>query len=38
MDWPGVRHIPEGSGEIGKMEETCREIICGALKTLAVKG
>ena len=20
------------------MEETCREIICGALKTLAVKG
>ena len=30
MDRPGVRQVPEGSGEQGKMEETCCEIICGA--------
>ena len=38
MDRPGVRQVPEGSGEQGKMEDTGCEIICGALKTLAVKG
>ena len=38
MDRPGVRQIPEGSGEQGKMEETGCEIISGAPTTLAVKG
>ena len=38
MDRPGVRKVPEGSGEQGKMEETGCEIICGAPTTLAVKG
>ena len=38
MDRPGVRQVPEGSGEQGKMEETGCEIICGAPMTLAVKG
>ena len=38
MDRPGVRQVPEGSGEQGKMEETGCEIISGAPKTLAVKG
>ena len=38
MDRPGVRQVPEGSGEQGKMEETCFEIICSAPMTLAVKG
>ena len=38
MDRPGVRQIPEGSGEQGKMEETGCEIICGAPTTLVVKG
>ena len=28
MDRPGVRQVPEGSGEQGKMEETGCEIIC----------
>ena len=37
MDRPGVRQVPEGSGEQGKREETCREIICGAPTTLALK-
>ena len=37
MDRPGVRQVPEGGGEQGKMEETGREIICGAPTTLAVK-
>ena len=32
MDRPGVRQVPEGSGEQGKMEETGCEIICGALQ------
>ena len=36
MDRPGVRQVPEGSGEQGKMEETGCEIICGAQTTLAV--
>ena len=38
MDRPGVRQVPEGSGEQGKMEKTGRKIICGAPTTLAVKG
>ena len=38
MDRPGVRQVPEGSGEQGKMEETGCEIICGARTTLAVNG
>ena len=38
MDRPGVRQVPEGSGEQGKMEKTGCEIIRGAPWTLAVKG
>ena len=38
MDRPGIRQVPEGSGEQGKMEETGCEIICDAPTTLAVKG
>ena len=38
MDRPGVRQVPEGSGEQGKMEETGCEIISGAPTTLVVKG
>ena len=38
MDGPGVRHVPEGSGEQGQMEKTGWKIICGAPTTLAVKG
>ena len=38
MDRPGVRQVPEGSGEQGKMEETGCEIICDAPVTLVVKG
>ena len=34
----GVRQVPEGSGEQGKMEDTGCEIICGAPTTLTVKG
>ena len=30
MDRPGVRQVPESTGEQGKMEETGGEIICGA--------
>ena len=37
MDRPGVRQVPEGSGEQGKMEEVVGEIVCGAPATLAVK-
>ena len=37
-DRPGVRQVPEGSGEQAKMGETGCEIICGAPTTLAVKG
>ena len=37
MDKPGVRQVPEGSGEQGKMEETGCEIICVATMALAVK-
>ena len=38
MDRPGVRQVPEGSGEQGKMQKTGCKIICGAPTTLAVKG
>ena len=38
MDRSGVRQVPEGSGEQGKMEKTGCKIICGAPTTLAVKG
>ena len=38
MDRPGVRQVPEDSGEQRKMEETGCEITCGAPTTLAVKG
>ena len=38
MDRPGVRQVPEGSGEQGKMEETGCEIICSAQTTFEVKG
>ena len=38
MDRPGVRQVPEGSWEQGKMEKTGCKIICGAPTTLAVKG
>ena len=38
MARPGVRQVPEGSGEQRKMEETGYELICGAPTTLAVKG
>ena len=33
MDRPGVRQVPQGSGEQGRMEETGCEIICGAQTT-----
>ena len=38
MDGSGVRQVPEGSGEQGKMEETGSETICGAPMTLAAEG
>ena len=37
MDRPGIRQVPGGSGEQGKMEETGSEIIYGVPATLAVK-
>ena len=37
MDRPGVRQVPEGSGEQGKMEEIGCKIISVAPTTLAVK-
>ena len=37
MDRPGVRQVPEGSGEQGKIEKTGSKIICGAPTILAVK-
>ena len=37
MDRPGVRQVPEGGEEQGKMEKTGCKIICGAPVTLAVK-
>ena len=38
VDRPGVRQVPEGSGEQRKMEETGCEVICCAPTTPAVKG
>ena len=38
MDRPGVRQVPEGSGEQGKKEITGCKIICGAPTTVVVKG
>ena len=38
MDRPGVRQVPEGSGEQGKMEKTGCKIICSAPTILAIKG
>ena len=38
MDRPGVRQVPNGSEEQGKMEKTGCKIIYGAPMTLAVKG
>ena len=37
MDRPGVRQVPKGSVEQGKMEKNSCKIICGAPTTLAVK-
>ena len=37
MDRPGVRQVPESSGEQAKMEEIGCQITCGAPTTLAVK-
>ena len=34
-EWTGKFQVPEGSGEQRKMEETGREVICGAPTTLA---
>ena len=38
MQRPGVRQVPDDSGEQGKMEGTGCEINYGAPTTLAVKG
>ena len=38
MDRPGVRQVPGGSGEQRKMEETGREVICGAITAITAKG
>ena len=38
MDRPGVRQVPEGGGEQGKMEKTGFKIICGAPTTRTVNG
>ena len=38
MDRPGVRQVPEGSGERRKMTETGCGVVCSALMTPAVKG
>ena len=38
MDRPGVREVPEGSGEQGKMEKSGCKVICGAPTTLTVTG
>ena len=37
MDMPGVRQVPEGSGEQRKVEETGCEVICGAPTSHVVK-
>ena len=38
MDRPGVRQVPDGSGEQGKMKGTGCELICGAPTILTNKG
>ena len=38
MTRPGVRQVPEGSGDQGKKEKTGCKIICSAPTTLAVNG
>ena len=38
MGRSGVRQVPEGGGEQGKMEDTDCEIICGAPTTIAARG
>ena len=38
LDRLGVRQVPEGSGQQGKMEKTGCKIICSALTTIMVKG
>ena len=38
MDRPGVRQVPEGSREQGRLEKAGCKVICGAPMTLAVKG
>ena len=38
MNKPGIRQVPEGSGEQRKMEENGCEIICGAPATVVVNG
>ena len=38
MDRPGVRQVPEGSGEQGKMEKTGCKINCGTPTTFEVEG
>ena len=38
MDGPGIRQVPEGSGEKKKVEEAVCEIICDVQTTFAVKG
>ena len=37
MDRPGVCLVPEGSRELGNMEESVCKIICGVPTTLAAK-
>ena len=37
MERPGVRQVPEGSGERGKKKETGCEIICSTPTNIAVK-
>ena len=37
MDLPGVRQVPEGSGEEGKMEKTGCKIIYGAVPEIMWK-
>ena len=36
MDRLGVRQVPEGSGENGKLEETSCKVICGGIRTSCV--
>ena len=38
MDRPGVCLVPEGSRELGNMEESVCKIICGVPTTFTAKG